>query len=300
VPISVVGKVEVCCAGVWDSAVVRIFVTGHRGFVGSAIFGHLDSAGHEVVGFDAEEGDDLLDLEALRAAGSGTDAVVHLAALAHDTAGCPEQIMATNVLGTFHVLLATEAASVARVVYFSSGQVFGIADGEQLPDYFPVDDAHPVRTRRPYGVSKHLAEELCETFSLRTGIPTVCLRPVAVWKPDQYRMIWQNRQEKPSSEWEPFWEFGAFVDVRDVATAVDCALTHPDLGHVRALLCVPDISATSPAIEMVRRLAPGVPIRDLSQFEAAPWRALFDCTVAETTIGWRPRHSWASWVSAAS
>ena len=45
--------------------------------------------------------------------------------------------MAVNVLGTWHVLLATEAAGADRVIYFSSAQVFGIAEGERLPDYFP-------------------------------------------------------------------------------------------------------------------------------------------------------------------
>jgi nucleoside-diphosphate-sugar epimerase len=56
-----------------------------------------------VVGFDRVEGKDLLDLAAIRRAAAGCAAIVHLAALAHDTAGSPEQIMAVNVLGTWHV-----------------------------------------------------------------------------------------------------------------------------------------------------------------------------------------------------
>jgi len=70
--------------------------------------------------------------------------------------------MAVNVLGTWHVLLAAEAAGAGRVIVFSSAQVFGIAEGERLPGYFPVDDAHPRRAARPYGLSKRLAEDLCE------------------------------------------------------------------------------------------------------------------------------------------
>ena len=77
--------------------------------------------------------------------------------------------MAVNVLGTWHVLLAAEAAGAARVICFSSAQVFGIAEGERLPDYFPVDDAHPRRAMRPYGLSKRLAEDLCEGFTAGPG-----------------------------------------------------------------------------------------------------------------------------------
>src|ERR1700689_4658182 len=189
---------------------MRLLVTGHRGHVGVPVTEFLRSRGHEVVGFDRADGADILDLAAISEAARGSDAIVHLAALAHDTAGSPEDIMAVNVLGTWHVLLAAEAAGAGRVIYFSSGQVFGIAEGERLPDYFPVDDAHPRRAMRPYGLSKCLAEDLCAGFTARTGIPTVTLRPAWVWDPDMYERIEREWQVAPSSEWTPTWEYGQF------------------------------------------------------------------------------------------
>jgi UDP-glucose 4-epimerase len=233
----------------------------------------------------------VLDLAAVSRAARGCAAIVHLAALAHDRAGSPEQIMAVNVLGTWHVLLAAEAAGAARVVYFSSAQVFGIAEGERLPDYFPVDDARPRRAMRPYGLSKRLAEDLCEGFTARTGIATVCLRPVAVWDQAQYRQVADRWAARPRSEWERCWEYGAFVDVRDVAAAVRRALTVPVRGHHRALLCAAGIAATAPSLESVARLAPAVPVTDPDRYRADPWAALIDCTVA-TTLGWQPAHTW--------
>ena len=165
---------------------MRILVTGHRGNLGVPIARHLDHLGHDVVGFDRVDGQDLLDLVVNRAA-VGCAAIVHLGALAHDTAGSQEQIMAVNVLGTWHVLLAAETAGAARVIHFSSAQVFGIAEGERLPDYFPVDDAHPRRAIGAYGLSKCLGEDLCAAFTARTGIPSMSLRPVAVWDPGEYQ-----------------------------------------------------------------------------------------------------------------
>ncbi|HEY6399628.1 MAG TPA: NAD(P)-dependent oxidoreductase [Solirubrobacteraceae bacterium] len=272
---------------------MRVLVTGHLGNVGRVVAEHLDSCGHAVDGFDVVDGGDLLDLAAITRAAAGAAAIVHLGALAHDTAGRPEQIMAVNVLGTWHVLLAAEAAGVARVVHFSSVQALGIAEGEGLPDYFPVDDDHPRRAIRPYGVSKRLAEDLCQSVTARTGMTTVSLRPVAVWGPGAYARVEAQRAAQPRSEWEPFWEYGAFVDVRDVAAAVQCALEVRLSGHHRALLCAADISASAPSLELATRLAPGVPVRDHERYASDPWRAWFDCSVADVILGWRPRYRWS-------
>jgi UDP-glucose 4-epimerase len=274
---------------------MRVLVTGHRGHVGVPVAGFLRDRGHDVVGFDCADGTgaDLLDLAALRRAVAGCAAVVHLGGLADDAAGRPEEIMAVNVLGTWNVLLAAESAGVQRVIHFSSVQVFGIAEGERLPDYFPVDDSLPQRGMRPYGLSKRLAEDLCEAVTARTGITTVSLRPVAVWGPDQYRRVKERWLAEPRSEWEPFWEYGAFVDVRDVATAVEAALTVPLEGHHRMLLCAAEIAASAPALELAALLAPHVPVTDPVRYRADPWCALIDCTAAQAALGWQPAHGWA-------
>jgi UDP-glucose 4-epimerase len=272
---------------------MRIMVTGHRGHVGGPVARHLAGLGHDITGFDRADGMDLLDPGQVKDAAAGCAAVVHLAALAHDTAGSPEQIMSVNVLGTWHVLLAAEAAGAERFIHFSSAQVFGTGGGERLPDYLPVDDAHPRRAMRAYGLSKCLTEDLCAGFTARTGIPSVALRPVWVWDPAQYELEASRWGADPESEWEPFWECGGFVDVRDVATAVELSLTVPLAGHHRALLCAADIAATRPSLDMAARLAPTVPVRDADRYRSDPWRALVDCSVAETLLGWRPRYDWS-------
>jgi len=262
--------------------------------VGGPVAAHLAHLGHQIVGFDRVDGDDLLDSASVRRAADGCTAVVHAGALAHDSAGSPEDVVAVNVLGTWHVLLAAEAADVERVVYFSSGQVFGTANGERLPDYFPVDDAHPRRAMRPYGLSKCLAEDLCAGFTARTGVPTVALRPAWVWDTGMYQRIEAQWRADPSSEWTPTWEYGQFVDVRDVAGAVQLALEVPLAGHHRVLLCAADIAATEPSMTMAARLAPSVPVRGTGRFRSDPRRSLFDCSAAARVLGWRPRYTWSA------
>ena len=133
---------------------------------------------------------------------------------------------------------AAVAAFLRRAGWEVAGfDLVGGADVLDLPpcaarlDYFPVDDAHPRRAARPYGLSKRLGEDLCAGFTSRTGIATVCLRPVAVW-----------------------------AQVRDVAAAVGQALTVPLAGHHRILLCAAGIAATAPALDLAARLAPQVPV----------------------------------------
>jgi nucleoside-diphosphate-sugar epimerase len=192
------------------------------------------------------------------------------------------------------VLLAAEAVAAERVVCFSSAQVFGTAEGERLPDYLPIDDAHPRRAMRAYGLSKVLAEDLCAGFTARTDIPVVALRPVWVWDPGMYQRIEARWRADPRSEWSPFWEYGGFVDVRDVAFAVQRALTVPLTGHHRLLLCAADIAATEPSLGIAARLAPSVSLRDPGPFRHDRWRALIDCSAAERVLGWRPRYTWSS------
>jgi nucleoside-diphosphate-sugar epimerase len=65
-------------------------------------------------------------------------------------------------------------------------------------------------------VSKLISEELCASFTGATGVPTVCLRPPAVFAADTYDAIRAMRRERAESEWTPYWEYGAFIDVRDL------------------------------------------------------------------------------------
>jgi nucleoside-diphosphate-sugar epimerase len=279
---------------------VRILVTGHAGLVGAHVAEHLEAAGFAVVGFDRADGDDIRDADALANAARGCEAVVHAAALAHDSAGTPSELFATNVTGTWNALAAAEGAGARVFIQFSSAQVFGIAEGEQQPQYFPIDDDHPRNATRPYGLSKCLGEDLCAAATRRSGMATIVLRPVAVWTESTYEHIAAERQRNASFEWSPFWEFGAFVDVRDVATAVERAVDRPPGTHDRLTLCAGDISATAPAREMAQRLMPNVVWRRRTSelYNSEPWRALFDTTRTRSTLGWEPAHTWAAWLAA--
>jgi UDP-glucose 4-epimerase len=274
----------------------EVLLTGNRGTIGRVVEPYLRGCGYLVRTFDLQDGDDVRDLPALRRAMDGCGAVVHSAALIDDEAGAPEEIMAVNLLGTWHVLQAAREIGVARVVSFSSLQALGVAKGERAPDYFPIDDDHPLRACRPYGIAKRLGEDMCEALTSATGIPTICLRPAMVCDPQKYAEVASAREREASAEWEPFWEYGAYIDVRDMATAVGCALAGSVTGHHRLLLTAQDAWASAPSREMARRLLPEVPWRGGSEYEAEPGRSLVDISRAVEILGWTPQYRWAEQV----
>jgi GDP-4-dehydro-6-deoxy-D-mannose reductase len=133
--------------------VERVLVTGPQGFVGTHLRAELGDA------FVPYE-EDVLDLGSLTAAvrDAKPDAVVHLAALSSvaDSWGDVTEVWRTNVLGTVNAVEVLRAeAPGARLLFVSSGEVYGRAPLLPTPEDTPVD---PVS---PYGASKAAAELAC-------------------------------------------------------------------------------------------------------------------------------------------
>ena len=217
-----------------------VLVTGSGGRVGKRVIERLEQVRWITRPFDLVSGQDLRDRRAVLDAAEDVDVIVHCGGLAHDTAGDPADIVATNVLGTWHVLLAAEREGVDKVVAISSAQVFGFAEGEGVPDSLPIDDSHPRRAARPYGMSKRLIEEMCDAWTSRTGIPTLVLRPVLVL--DENDLGGVSRADV---------ELGAFVHLDDVAEAVVRAVETPVSGHRRMTICGPGPFDTSAARDLL-------------------------------------------------
>lgn len=131
----------------------RVLVTGPSGFVGTHLRAELDDA---FLPYD----EDVLDLASLTTTvrEARPDAVVHLAALSSVAESWDDvtEVWRTNVLGTVNVVEALRAeAPQARLLFVSSGEVYGRAPLVPTPEESPVD---PVS---PYGASKAAAELAC-------------------------------------------------------------------------------------------------------------------------------------------
>jgi nucleoside-diphosphate-sugar epimerase len=108
-----------------------------------------------------------------------------------------------------------------------------------------------------------------------------------------------GRRHGDATNWERWWELGAFVHLGDLVDAVVLALTADVAGHVRLLLAADDAAPPQPPLEMLERLHPGVPVRDPEWFARDSSRSLVDTSGARRVLGWQPAHHWRS-ISAAA
>ncbi len=277
---------------------MRVLVTGSRGLIGSSVVEGLGASGHAVVGYDLRDSRDILHLPSLREATRGCDAIVHAAALLGKTDESRDQIMAVNLQGTWNVLSAGAEARVRRVVFLSSVDAIGVFKGERTPDYLPLDGAHPCHPATPYAISKRLAEEMCRFASGSMGLSVVCLRPPGVWDRDTYEWVQSERAKRREFEWDPFWEYGAFIDLRDLSRACLRAL----VCDIQAFRCVlvssSDITTSGrTSRELAKFVHPDVEWRGGAEFDDEPYRTLVDIEPARKLLDWNPEHTWRAFLS---
>jgi len=167
---------------------VKVFITGATGFVGSHVAQELSRRGADLrilirstsklenlAGLPAETvTGDLLQVDALRGAVSGCDAVMHVAADYRLWVTDPEKMHATNVVGTRELLRIAREEGVRRVVYTSSVATIGcFSDGRLADEATPVSLANMIGH---YKRSKYLAEQEAVTAA-RDGQQVIILNP---------------------------------------------------------------------------------------------------------------------------
>jgi GDP-4-dehydro-6-deoxy-D-mannose reductase len=164
----------------------RIVITGASGFVGRHLARACAADGNEVIGLsrEAEIPDgcgvgvavDLRGESAVRraVADARPELVYHLAVLSSVGRSWeqPAQTIRENVATAVNVLEALRyEAPDARVVWVSSGEVYG------APSRLPVDEDAPLQPANPYAVSKVTGDLLAGVYQAAHGLDLVRARP---------------------------------------------------------------------------------------------------------------------------
>ncbi|MDZ4720455.1 MAG: NAD-dependent epimerase/dehydratase family protein [Roseiflexaceae bacterium] len=175
---------------------MRAFVTGGAGFIGSNLADRLLADDYEVTVYDnfstgqrqflalaaknsrfrLVEGD-LLDFVALTQAVAGHDIVFHLAANADVRFGTqhPRRDLEQNTIATFHVLEAMRVHGVRRIVFSSTGSIYGEAEIFPTPETAPF----PIQTSL-YGASKLAGEGMIAAYCAGFGFQAYIFRFVSI------------------------------------------------------------------------------------------------------------------------
>jgi UDP-glucose 4-epimerase len=275
---------------------VNILVTGSSGGIGGRATLALREAGHMVRTMDregAEVNADLRDYGAVLAALDGMEAVVHAGAIANDWPEHEADLMAINVLGTFHLFQGCVTRGIQRVVSFSSVQALGVfGDGARV-SALPLSDAVMPAPMTPYQLSKRLGEDTAAYFHRVHGIQSVSLRPVFVAYERHYER-WAGATDDPKRIDRAKHDLWAYVDVRDVCDAIERGLTVENLGCEAVLLAAADTLSGTPTADLVARHYADLPWTCDSEayFEGLSYRGLVDTSHAKAVLGWEPKHSW--------
>lgn len=174
---------------------MRYLVSGGAGFLGSALVNRLVNDGHAVRVLDdlsagerarldprvAFTAGDIRDVPKLWSLLHGVDCVYHFAARVSvpESVLYPVEYNSINVGGTVALLTAMRDAQIKRLVFASSGAVYGEQTQQPL-----TEDMMPHPTT-PYAVSKRSSELYVQAIGALWGIETVILRVFNAYGPGQ-------------------------------------------------------------------------------------------------------------------
>ena len=205
---------------------MNILLTGHKGFIGSALFKRLINAGHNVVGVDVKNGPqfDLLTYDRWQ---DDVDLVIHLAGKSgvRESLADPAGYWMNNVEASRRLF---ERYSDARILYASSSSAYE-------PDL------------NPYAASKYVLEELAERYPNTLG-----MRFHTVYSDTPRKNMFFDKLNNNTLEYVTR-HYRDFVHLEDVLDAIEILIKKD---HVKGTL---DIGTGHPI--KIQDLAPDLPVR---------------------------------------
>jgi len=286
---------------------MKILVTGSSGHLGEALMRRLRDTEHDVVGIDilpsayTDEVGSVADRDFVHHCMRGVDTVLHAATLhkPHVATHARQDFVDTNISGTLNLLEEAVAAKTQSFIFTSTTSAFGdaLTPPAGAPAAWITEDVAPI-PKNIYGVTKVAAENLCQLFRRKFGLPCLVLRTSRFFpEEDDSRHVRENFVDANIKANEFLYRR---VDIADIVDAHLLAIDKaPAIGFGRYI-----ISATTPfspddlpplrgdAPSGLRRLFPAC----VEEYARRGWR-MFDSIdrvyvndLARRELGWRPRY----------
>ena len=290
---------------------MKVLVTGSAGHLGEALMRTLPHLGHDPIGLDLKPSTfthhvgSITDRGFVHRTLRDVESVIHSATLHKPHVATHERqaFIDTNVTGTLNLLEEAGASHVKAFVFTSTTSVFGralVPRSSSAPAAWITEQVEPV-PKNIYGLTKLAAEQLCELFHHKCGLPCLVLRTSRFFpEPDDRKEIRQAYAD-PNAKANEF--LYRRVDIEDVVDAHALALSKaPGLGFRRYI-----ISATTPFtrddLADLRSNAPAVVARRVPRYQqvyaSRQWSVFPDIDrvyvndLARRELGWRPRYDFA-------
>lgn len=294
-----------------------VLVTGGSGFIGCSVAEALASRGEQVIAFDIARS---ARLDAVLARHRNVefvqgeitewpqlltvvqvnrpDAIVHCAAIVGVTnsLASPISTLRTNIEGSLNVFEAMRLFGVPRAINLSSEETYGMFEKDR------IDETHPNRPVKPYGISKYAVERLACDYAASYGLEIVHVRTCWVYGPGLPRprvpkifvdaAVAGRRLHLPSGG--DFRVDHVYID--DCVDGIIKALDKPRHIHDTYHIATGDAPSLAEIVAMIKEIVPGADIaigpgayRYADGTEAVRKGAL-DIARARTELGYEPRY----------
>ena len=289
---------------------MRFLITGAAGFLGTPLANRLIQEGHRVVGLDdLSTGDperlspevhlvrgDVNDRPKLWSLLQEVDCVYHLAArvIVPESVLYPREYNQVNVGGTVTLMEAMRDVGVRRVVFISSGTIYGNQKTQ------PVRESCRPNPRSPYAVSKLSAEYYIRSIGDLWGIETVCLRVFNAYGPGQ-RLPPTNAPVIPYCIRQAIdngtivihgdgSQTRDYVYIDDVVDAMTSSATIPDINRLIINVGSGKETSVQDVIKQVLDITKAKPeIVTNKTHDSGPSRMRADLGLAEKKLGYKPK-----------
>lgn len=221
---------------------MRVFLSGHRGFIGRHLHAALEARGDDVTGIDLVDGDDALDF--FRRDDTRYDLALHCAAIVGGRAsidGSPLGVATNLALDSWYMRWLVRTGT-PRAAYFSSSAAYPVewqrpGDVRKLYEE-DIDLDDPMLPDASYGWAKLTGERLAR-YAEAEGCRITVLRPFSGYGEDQDEaypfpafIARAQRRDDPFEIWGDGSSTRDWIHVDDIIGATLAAIDHDITGPV--------------------------------------------------------------------